>query len=143
MRAFSAGFLIRSDNKYLLCRAYGGRENWGVPKGHVEEGESALDAAYRETLEETGLDLRKFDIEVNPYIYQMYSLKKKDVIVYFAEDKSGVLIDQHLKCTTYIDRDVKKPEIDKFLWLSKKDAKKIITKSQKDIFGDDAPWMTK
>jgi hypothetical protein len=27
--------------------------------------------------------------------------------------------------------------------LSRKDAKKIITKSQKDIFGDNAPWITK
>lgn len=142
MRAFSAGFLIRSDNKYLLCRAFGGKENWGVPKGHVEEGESSLDAAYRETLEETGLDLRKFDVQINPYIYQMYSLRKKDVIVFFADDKSGVLIDQHLKCTTYIDGDLSKPEIDKFLWLTKKDAKKIITRSQKDIFGDNAPWIT-
>jgi len=34
-------------------------ENWGLPKGHVEEGETPLQAALREVAEETGLtDLR-------------------------------------------------------------------------------------
>jgi 8-oxo-dGTP pyrophosphatase MutT (NUDIX family) len=28
---------------------------WGIPKGHVEEGESAREAAAREVLEETGI----------------------------------------------------------------------------------------
>lgn len=30
--------------------------NWGFPKGHVEEGESEVEAAEREVGEETGLD---------------------------------------------------------------------------------------
>jgi 8-oxo-dGTP pyrophosphatase MutT (NUDIX family) len=31
-------------------------DNWGFPKGHLEEGESPAEAALRETGEETGLD---------------------------------------------------------------------------------------
>lgn len=39
---------------YLVIRdSY---RNWGFPKGHVEEGESEVDAARREAGEETGLD---------------------------------------------------------------------------------------
>ncbi len=39
--------------KYLLILDSHG--NWGFPKGHLKEGESASDAAHREILEETGL----------------------------------------------------------------------------------------
>jgi len=38
---------------YLLIRdSY---DNWGFPKGHLEDGETPADAACRETAEETGL----------------------------------------------------------------------------------------
>src|SRR5262249_44605540 len=40
--------------RYLLIKdSY---DNWGFPKGHLENGESPADAARRETGEETGLD---------------------------------------------------------------------------------------
>ena len=49
---FSAGVLIIDGNDVLVLRAY---RNWGFPKGHVEQGEGLLDAAIRETQEETTL----------------------------------------------------------------------------------------
>ena len=40
--------------RFLLIRdSY---DNWGFPKGHLEDGESPAEAALRETAEETGLD---------------------------------------------------------------------------------------
>jgi 8-oxo-dGTP pyrophosphatase MutT (NUDIX family) len=40
--------------RFLLIRdSY---DNWGFPKGHLEDGESPADAARRETSEETGLE---------------------------------------------------------------------------------------
>lgn len=61
-REVSAGGIVfrREDAgvvRFLLIRdSY---DNWGFPKGHLEDGESPADAAMRETAEETGLrDLR-------------------------------------------------------------------------------------
>ena len=45
---------VDGTTRYLLIRdSY---DNWGFPKGHLEEGESPAEAAVRETAEETGLD---------------------------------------------------------------------------------------
>lgn len=53
----AGGVLFRSTPdglRYLVIRdSY---RNWGFPKGHVEEGESEVEAARREVHEETGLD---------------------------------------------------------------------------------------
>jgi 8-oxo-dGTP pyrophosphatase MutT (NUDIX family) len=57
----AGGIVFRRDPegvlRFLLIRdSY---DNWGFPKGHLEDGESPAEAASRETQEETGLgDLR-------------------------------------------------------------------------------------
>jgi 8-oxo-dGTP pyrophosphatase MutT (NUDIX family) len=51
----SGGVVFRraGDNQFLLIRdPYG---NWGLPKGHLEGGETPIQAAVREVAEETGL----------------------------------------------------------------------------------------
>ncbi len=53
----AGGIVFRRDSaavaRFLLIRdSY---DNWGFPKGHLEEGESPAAAAARETAEETGL----------------------------------------------------------------------------------------
>lgn len=53
----AGGIVFRRDPagevRFLLIRdSY---DNWGFPKGHLEENESPADAARRETAEETGL----------------------------------------------------------------------------------------
>jgi 8-oxo-dGTP pyrophosphatase MutT (NUDIX family) len=45
--------LAASQPVYLLIRD--SRQNWGFPKGHVENGEAPATAALREVAEETGL----------------------------------------------------------------------------------------
>ena len=53
----AGGIVFRRDDagivRFLLIRdSY---DNWGFPKGHLEQEESPADAALRETAEETGL----------------------------------------------------------------------------------------
>lgn len=69
----AAGVVVVKDTpfgaRFLLLRAY---RNWDLPKGRLEEGESPLEAALRETREETGLADLDFAwghdfIETEPY----------------------------------------------------------------------------
>jgi diadenosine hexaphosphate hydrolase (ATP-forming) len=49
----SAGGVVVRDDEVLMIRDRFGR--WTFPKGHLEQGETARQAAVREVLEETGV----------------------------------------------------------------------------------------
>ena len=51
MKEISAGGIIVNKNKIVLVRQ---KRGYSFPKGHVEEGETLLDCAYREIHEEAG-----------------------------------------------------------------------------------------
>ncbi len=55
----SASVFLHRDGEILILKRAGGYAGggWFVPGGHVEFGETPLDAAVRETLEETGIIL--------------------------------------------------------------------------------------
>jgi len=53
----SAGAVIVVDGRVLVLRR-ADRDEWVLPKGHLEPGEQPEDAALREAREETGLEVR-------------------------------------------------------------------------------------
>lgn len=57
--------IVDNNNRILIVQSY--NNYWGIPKGSVNQNESFLDAAIRETYEETGIKIPK------------YLLKKADV----------------------------------------------------------------
>lgn len=82
--------LIRDGDRYLLQdRAKGDWTGYTLPGGHIESGESIVDAVVREMKEETGLDVRsprlcgvkQFPIEGGRYV----------VFLFTADDFSGEL----------------------------------------------------
>lgn len=60
----SAGLVIIQDNQILLVHPTGSpwKKTYSIPKGHLEKGEDILDAAIRETKEETGVKIKKSEI---------------------------------------------------------------------------------
>lgn len=57
MRVGAAALITDDDRRVLLIRHTYGHKNWELPGGTVEQGESPMDGAVREALEEAGLSV--------------------------------------------------------------------------------------
>lgn len=139
----SAGILIKSKDKILLCHATYIKElegtnklennRWGIPKGKIDDGETPYQAALRETLEETGLDLKQIGILPDNKIYKQLNYKsvkkEKTLYVFLVEDSLGVLQNKKLSCSTLVTN-TNYPENDDFVWIEPNKAKSIIYRSQ-------------
>lgn len=53
--------ILNPDRELLLCHVTG-QNHWDLPKGGIDEGETPLEAAIRETREESGLRLQPDDL---------------------------------------------------------------------------------
>lgn len=83
---YSAGLVILYKGQILLGRTAGRKSEraWGIPKGGIEEGESTIDAAIRETREELGINVNKKLIKPTQYTFAVTSKKYRyNKVVYY------------------------------------------------------------
>lgn len=78
--------VLNNPVEYLLLQAYGSH-HWTPPKGHVELGESDKETAYRETREETGLEVHSLQLTKDFIVELEYPVNGavKKVIYFLAE----------------------------------------------------------
>lgn len=96
-------FRRRSGNiEYLIIKNKKGN-NWGFPKGHVELGETEIETAKREVLEETGLSIEPVDGFRVISEYHPRGKITKQVVFFLAEMPDEEV---HLQ----------ESEVDKFMW---------------------------
>jgi len=120
----SAGLLIIQDNKMLL--AHPTRAPWygtyTIPKGKVEEGETYLDAALRETKEEVGIDVNVKDIDPDYHIINYTNSRNsiyKKVIYFIVRPSIPINIDKahvdkkEVNWVGFIDKD---DAMDRIFW---------------------------
>lgn len=87
-REFSAGGIVLKGNQVLLIKNAALRDPskayWGFPKGHLNEGESASDAAVREIKEETGVTAEIVkELGESSYIFTKEGEKVSKTVTYF------------------------------------------------------------
>lgn len=66
----------------LLVRPFAQHDAWGIPKGHVNDNETVVDCAIRETLEEAGIEAVLIE-PLNP-VSTTYKTERKTVRAFIA-----------------------------------------------------------
>ncbi len=106
--------ILTADRELLLCHVTG-QNHWDLPKGGIDFGETPIEAAVRETREETGLELRPetlLDLGRLPYT------NKKNLHLFAAVMPRIDLSALHCE-SRYLDRHSGRdlPEMDGFGWF--------------------------
>jgi mutator protein MutT len=105
---FSAGGIVQDEGRILMVKVRNleGKELWTFPKGHIEKGETAKEAAVREVEEETGYRceiLRPFD-RVQYYFQRTGEITKKTVTWFLMKpiEKVGALDTEEILETEWV-----------------------------------------
>jgi 8-oxo-dGTP pyrophosphatase MutT (NUDIX family) len=115
-RSLSCGIVVLLESRELLLCHVTGQRHWDLPKGGIHAGESARDAALRETHEETGLVVGNdalLDLGRHPYT------AKKDLHLFAC--LSARIDPRELHCAScFVDRisGRSRPEMDGFGWFA-------------------------
>ena len=104
----ACGTIIINDKKVLIIKQKQGF--YGFPKGHMEEKETEIETAIRETKEETNLDVLIDETKRYSLNYVVNNKIDKEVIYYLAKPINNNIIKQ-------------KTEIKEILWV---DVDKVI-----------------
>lgn len=120
---YSAGGLVLSPSQtVLMVQEFG--EFWGLPRGHINEGETKLEAAKREIFEESGItDLTKI-VDLGSYSRSTF-------------DSDGIPNNAELKHITFFafttsqtELNIKDKDITDAGWFSTEEAGKLFINEQ-------------
>lgn len=117
--------VIDGQYKFLLLRAY---QNWDFPKGKLEANESAIDAALRETEEETTLTEEDLNFRWGRVSKKsdIYKRGKKFAIYFIAESNK-------IKIELPISPELGKSEHDEYKWVTYDDGKQLVNERIRKI----------
>lgn len=96
----AGGIVCRKHNdqiEYLFVTSNSNKERWIIPAGHIELGETAIDAATREVLEEAGVNAEAI-LDLGSIKYDWY------------RNRQWIVIDTALYLMRYIDTVTQNPE---------------------------------
>ncbi len=123
----AGGVIINHNHNVLLVEEFG--EFWGLPRGHIEEGEDEIEAAIREIFEETGIKNLTRLLDLGSYTRSTFDSKG---IPNYKEIKH---ITMFAFTTTQLTIKPRDTAITDVRWFDPNDAEiKFINKDDKDFF---------
>jgi len=115
----AGGIVLNSNNEVLVVNQNG--NSWSLPKGHIDKGETALEAAKREIWEESGISQLELIKELGSYKRYRIGLDGSD-------DKSEEKeIFMFLFKTKQMDLSPKDSDNPEARWVKKEDVVGLLT----------------
>lgn len=128
----SCGIVIQNSKGEVFLAHVTGQPQWDLPKGKMEEGETPLQAAVRETFEETGIVVNPKDLsEIGEFPY----VKGKRLHLFQYLVCSGAINIHKCRCnSTYTSKHgVELLEMDDFNFFSKTRALELVSKNMRKV----------
>lgn len=123
-REFSAGGIVFNESGQVLLTKHSQNKHWSFPKGLIDPGQTAQQAAIREVKEEGGIEAKILDkVGYSKYVYTFNGEKIFKVVTYFL--------------MTYLSGDIGDHdwEVEETGWYTPQEALKQLTFSQdKELF---------
>lgn len=123
-------YLVNDDYKVLICHPTNHPWNfWSIPKGLLDNNETELEAATRELLEETCIDLKSIDHSDPVRMPDVIYLNGKKTLVSFLVKVKNIPIES-MRCDSWVGD--KFPEVDEFRWVTLDEASELLHESQRN-----------
>lgn len=139
MKKTAGIFLVKNDGSILVGHPTNhDKDFFSIPKGGVDDGEELIDAAIRETFEETNVDISNF-IVMHTLEARKHLNGKKILYPYVLLEKENPFYfdDFDIKCNSNVPLNQGGfPEMDGFKWLSFDDARRYLNQTQIDCIDD-------
>ena len=129
----TAGIVITDGEIFLVGHVTNGK-HWSIPKGIIDNGETPIQAAIRETEEETGIIIAP---EHLTYLGTHPYRDKKDMALFiYKTDKSLLPPTSMMKCDSVVMISDTEgfPEIDQFAYISFSMMEQYINKKMYELF---------
>ena len=135
----TAACIITDKSRILVCHPTGApwKRSWSLPKGIIDNNETAENAVIREIKEETGINLEK-DKLISAGIYPYRTLKNMHIFLYNI-DTINV---SELKCISVFEQKpgIFAPEVDKYAWIVYSKAAEYLNPSQYKLCQEIIQW---
>jgi 8-oxo-dGTP pyrophosphatase MutT (NUDIX family) len=126
----TCGVFLVCNSKILIGHVTNTENDWSIPKGLMDEGETEIESMLRELKEETDIDADHITVHPVEPIYEVYAHKKKKLCAFLAHTDC----EHDAICYSMVtSREVPFPEIDHFKWADYTEAMEKIHPTQKTV----------